>query len=102
MMKRTFQKRLHQHGGSKALDLPATFVRKMPTDYVDIEEREDCLIIRINSELDSLESEPLFTNFINTILADAMEHPEKLKDIREIWDSEWDDLLKGVSEDENN
>ena len=94
------QKRLHQHGGSKALDLPISFIKKLSTDTVSIEEKDDCLIIRPQSELTAMESDPLFTQFIQSLFLDAMKHPEKLKDLEEIWDDEWDDLLEGVPDDE--
>ncbi len=99
-MGKHLQKRLHQHGGSKALDLPSSFVKKLSNDYVKIEERENCLIIHPECELTSMESDPHFAHFIECLLMDAMANPAKLKDAKEIWDAEWDDLLKGVSEDE--
>ena len=40
------------------------------------------------------------TLFIKAIAVDAMKHPEKLRDLKEIWDSEWDELLRGVSANE--
>lgn len=94
------QKRLHRHGGSKALDLPVGFVKKMSTDFVLIEEKEDCLVIRPQDGLTVMESDPIFTQFIHSLFLDAMKHPEKLKNLEEIWDAEWEDLLKGVSDDE--
>lgn len=94
------QKRLHQHGGSKALDLPSSFIRKLSTDFVLIEEKDNCLIVRPQDNLTAMESDPLFTQFIQSLFVDAMKHPEKLKDLEEVWDKEWDDLLDGVSDDE--
>jgi virulence-associated protein VagC len=94
------KKRLHQHGGSKALDLPVSFVKKLPTDTVSIEERDDCLIIRPQDGLTTMESDPLFAQFIQSLFLDAMKNPEKLKDLEEVWDEEWENLLEGVSDDE--
>lgn len=99
-MSRIMQKRLHQHGGSKALDLPASFIKKMPTDFVFIEEKGNCLVIHPQDELTAMESDPLFAQFIQSLFIDAMKHPEKLKDLEAVWDKEWADLLEGVSDDE--
>lgn len=94
------QKRLHQHGGSKAIDLPVSFIKKLSSDIVMIEERDNCLIIWPQEGLNAMEVDPIFKQFIQSILLDAMQHPEKLKDLEEVWDKEWDDLLEGVSDDE--
>lgn len=99
-MTHPLQKRLHQHGGSKALDLPVSFIKKMSTDFVLIEEKGNCLIIRPQDELTAMESDPLFTQFIQSLFLDAMKCSEKLKDLEEVWDNEWDDLLEGVSDDD--
>ena len=93
-------KRLHPHGGSKAIDLPISFIKKLSTDFVSIEEKDDCLIIRPQDDLTAMESDPVFTQFIQSLFLDAMKHPEKLKDLEEVWDKEWEDLLEGVSDDE--
>ncbi len=95
------QKRLHSHGGSKALDLPISFIKKLPSDVVLIEERDNCLIIRPQDELNFVENDPLFKQFIQSILLDAMQHPEKLKNLEEVWDQEWNDLLEGVPDDDD-
>lgn len=39
----------------------------------------------------------MFAEFINGVAADAMKHPEKLRDVKEVWDEEWDELLKDVT-----
>ena len=46
-----------------------------------------------------MESEPHFAAFIKAIAIDAMKHPEKLHDLNEVWGPEWDELLEGVSAD---
>lgn len=100
MKQRYVRKRLHQHGGSKALDLPASFVRRLPSEFVKIEEKGDFLIIRSEDELTSMESDPLFALFIDSLMRDAMQNPAKLKDVSEVWDNEWDALLKEIPIDE--
>lgn len=99
-MPHPLQKRLHQHGGSKALDLPVSFVKKMSNDFVLVEEKGNCLIIRPQDELTAMESDPHFTQFIQCLFHDALKHPEKLKGLEEVWDAEWEDLLEGVSDDD--
>ena len=37
-----------------------------------------------------------FSTFIQALMVDAMKHPEKLRQAKEVWDEEWDELLKGV------
>ena len=49
---------------------------------------------------DQLEEDPLFEKFISLLYQDALEHPSKLKDANEVWGKDWDDLLKGVTADE--
>ena len=51
-------------------------------------------------KLDAIESEPLFAEFVNALAVDAMKHPEKLRGAKEVWDKEWDELLKGVTADD--
>lgn len=99
-MKKQIQKRLHKHGGSKAVDLPSAFIKKLSNDRVNIEMKGDTIIIRGVSHLDNLEAEPNFQLFIECLLQDALKNPDKLTDIRKLWDSEWDDLLEGVIIDE--
>lgn len=94
------RKRLHKHGGSKALDLPMHFVKKLPSDYVNIKEQNECLLVCPADKLTSMEEDPLFADFINALLADAMKNPSQLTDLREVWDAEWDDLLEGVDTDD--
>ncbi len=99
-MAHPIQKRIHQHGGSKALDLPASFIKRLSSDVVFIEEKENCLIIRPQDNLTAMETDPLFSKFIQSLCIDALKHPEKLKDIETVWDEEWEDLLDGVSDEE--
>jgi len=41
----------------------------------------------------------MFGKFINVLATDVMKHPEKLRDVKKVWDKEWDELLKGVAAD---
>ena len=93
-------KKLFRHGGSYAVDIPMDFVKHARSHEVILESTPEKLSIRTKTELDTMESEPMFTEFINALVADSMKHPEKLHDIKEVWDKEWDKLLKGVTADE--
>lgn len=101
MKQETIRKRLHRHGGSRALDLPSSFVNTLSSDYVRIVMRKGSLIIEPESELDQVESDPLFDKFISLLYQDALENPSKLKDVKDVWGGDWDDLLKGVTDDED-
>ena len=89
-------KKLFKHGGSYAVDIPIDFVKQTGSYEVILEITGKKLSIRPKSELDTIESEPLFANFIQALAFDAMKHPEKLRQSREVWDKEWDELLKDV------
>lgn len=93
-------RRLFKHGGSYALDLPMEFVRSAGTTEVILESTPKELSIRPKTELDNIESDPLFAEFINALVVDAMKHPEKLHEAKKVWDKEWNELLKGVTIDE--
>ena len=92
-------KKLFRHGGSYAIDIPMPFAKHADTKEIIIETHDDELILRPKTELDTIESEPQFSKFITALAADAMKHPEKLRGVKEVWDKEWDVLLKGVSDD---
>ena len=47
-----------------------------------------------------VEADPLFQQFIKAIAIDAMMHPEKLHDAKDVWDDEWSDLLEGLKDEE--
>ena len=93
-------RKLFKHGGSYAVDIPMDFVKSAGTIEVMLESTPRKLSIRPKTELDTIESEPLFTEFISALAVDAMKHPEKLHAVKEVWDKEWDELLKGVTADE--
>ena len=99
MKSQGIRKRLHRHGGSKALDLPSSFVKKLSSDYVKILVREGSLIIEPENDLDRIEEDPLFDKFIALLYQDALENPSKLKDVQEVWGKEWEELLSGVTDD---
>ncbi len=65
-----------------------------------IEETPQGLLIKPKTELDAMEADPLFRQFVDAIALDAMKHPENLRDAKDVWDDEWTDLLKGVDVDE--
>ncbi|MBU4477933.1 MAG: hypothetical protein KKH34_02450 [Candidatus Omnitrophica bacterium] len=93
-------RKLFRHGGSYAIDLPMEFIKNAGTLEVILESTPNRLSIRPKTELDSIESDPLFAEFINALTVDAMKHPEKLHEAKKVWDKEWDELLKGVTVDE--
>ena len=37
--------------------------------------------------------------FLRALTIDAKQHPEKLRTTKEVWDKEWDKLLKGIDDD---
>lgn len=92
-------KKLFKHGGSQAINLPREFAQNLVDNEVFIEVSSNEIVIRNKTKLDTMESEPHFATFIKAIAIDAMKHPEKLYDLNEVWGSEWDELLKGVSAD---
>ena len=95
------QKKLFRHGGSYAVDLPISFVRELHAKTVVIEREKDRIVIAPKRELDTIEQEPEFKTFIAALLQDAMHRPAGLRDAKEVWDEEWDELLKGVSRGED-
>lgn len=94
------EKKLFKHGGSWAIDLPMQFAKELEGMSVVIEETPQGFLIKPKTELDAMEADPLFQRFVEAIAMDAMKHPEKLHDARDVWDDEWADLLKGVDVDE--
>ena len=95
------QKKLFKHGGSYAVDLPMSFVRDLNPKTVVIERQRDRIVIAPRRELDTIEAEPEFGTFVAALLRDAMHRPSRLRDVKEVWDKEWDELLKDVPRDED-
>lgn len=93
-------KKLFKHGGSYAVDIPIDFIKQTKSHEVILEVVGQKINIRHKTELDTMESEPLFATFIQALAADAMKHPEKLRQAKEVWNKEWDGLLKGVTADD--
>lgn len=89
------EKKVFKHGGSFAVDLPKAFFNGKGQEVV-IQYDEEKIIIVSKSGLDNIESEPEFETFVKALVADSLENPEKLKDMRQVWDEEWDELLKDV------
>jgi virulence-associated protein VagC len=95
------EKKLFKHGGSWAVDLPMQFAKEVANMSVTIEVSPQGVLITPKTELDTMEADPLFQQFIQAIAIDAMTHPEKLHDAKDVWDDEWSDLLEGIEvEDE--
>jgi hypothetical protein len=90
-------KKLFKHGGSYAVDLPISFIRKADVQMVVVENKGGDILIHPKTSLDTIESEPAFAHFIRALAEDALNHPDKLKTAHEVWDPEWDNLLRGVS-----
>lgn len=94
------EKRLFKHGGSWAIDLPMGFAKEFRDMNLVVEETSQGILIKPKTELDAIEADPLFQQFVAAIAMDAMKHPEKLHDARDVWDEEWADLLEGVDVDD--
>lgn len=93
-------KKLFKHGGSYAVDIPMDFVKRAGVKEVIIEKTVRGIRIRPKGEFDTIEADPHFSDFIQALAIDAMKHPKKLHDVKEVWDKEWDGLLKDVEVDE--
>lgn len=48
----------------------------------------------------NLESDPRFYLFVEGLFQDAMQNPNQLKNLEDVWDKEWDELLKGIDGDD--
>lgn len=92
------EKKVFKHGGSLAIDLPKDFVKNAGQTVI-IQYDENTVIIQNKTSLDNIESEPEFNVFVKALVEDALKHPERLKDINQVWDKEWDELLKDVRVD---
>ena len=83
------EKKVFKHGGSLAIDLPKDFVKNAG----------QTVIIQNKTSLDNIESEPEFNVFVKALIEDALKHPERLKEMNQVWDKEWEELLKDVQVD---
>lgn len=91
-----YDRKMFDHGGSKAVNLPKDLVRLVGGESIHFEIREDGAFIPFENSMDMMESDPLFESFIQAIYKNALENPDQLKDLSEVWDQEWDELLEGV------
>ena len=57
-------------------------------------------MISSKSRLDTLEADPLFATFIQAIAAEAMKHPETLRDPAEAWSPEVVKLFNAMPHDD--
>ena len=96
----TLTRKLFKHGHSKAITLPKAFVDTVKGREVVIRYSPEAVIISSKSRLDTLEAEPLFATFIQAIAAQAMRHPEKLRDPAEAWSPEVVKLFNAMPYDD--
>jgi hypothetical protein len=45
-----------------------------------------------------METDPRFNLFLEALFQDAMNHPNQLKNLEDVWDEEWEELLRGVND----
>ncbi len=96
-----FTKKFFKHGGSQAVVIPSEMTKHFPTKNVAVKfiynkQDEPMIIITPAEDPELMEDDPLFAKFLQAIYNDAMKHPEKLKDLSDIFDEEADKLLEGV------
>jgi hypothetical protein len=60
----------------------------------DIDELEE----DVERVLGGSREQKAFATFIKALDIDAKENPEKLKSAKEVWDKEWNKLLKGIKD----
>ena len=84
----TLMRKLFKHGNSKAITLPKEFVDTVKGREVVVVYSPEGVMISSKSRLDTLESDPLFAAFIQALAAEAMQHPERLRDPAEAWSPE--------------
>ena len=95
----TIVRKLFRHGNSQAVTLPKAFVNTVKGREVIIRDFPQGLVISTKSRLDTLESDPLFATFIQALAADAMKHPQKLRDPAEAWSPEVLKLFNNMPDD---
>lgn len=94
-MRTSYRRRLFNHGGSKAVNLPKEANKILGNKEIVVEVREDGVFM-YSDAFANLESDPNFHLFIEALIQDAMQNPDQLKNLEDVWDKEWDELLKGV------
>lgn len=100
-MPTTYKRKLFNHGGSKAVNLPKEANKVLGNKEVVLEVREDGVFM-YSDPFANLESDPHFHLFVEALIQDAMKNPDQLKNIEDVWDKEWDDLLDGVNGGDEN
>ncbi len=95
----TMVRKLFRHGSSKAVTLPKAFVDRVKGREVVMHDAPEGLIISPQSTLDTMEADPLFAMFVKAISADAMKHPERLRDPADAWSPEVITLFKDMPHD---
>ena len=96
----TLTRKLFTHGHSQAITLPKEFVDTVKGREVVMVYSPAGVMISSKSRLDTLESEPLFATFIQAIAAEAMKHPEQLRDPAEAWSHEVVKLFNAMPHDD--
>lgn len=94
-MHTSYKRKLFNHGGSKAVNLPKEASKIFGNQEVIVEIRENGVFIHLDT-FANLESDPNFNLFVDALIQDAMQNPDQLQDLEDVWDKEWDQLLKGV------
>ena len=96
-----YKKKLFKHGGSLAMVIPSKFAEQLTTDNVTIEvtldkDNNPSLIVTPTDILDTLEADPKFALFIESLYQDALENPKKLRTSQEVWGTDIHELIEGV------
>lgn len=94
-MPASYRRKLFDHGGSKALNLPKEAYQLFGDQEITVEVQEDGVFIYLDT-FANLESDPNFHLFVNALVQDAMQNPDQLKNLEDVWDKEWDELLDGI------
>ena len=92
-------RKLFRHGNSQAVTLPKAFVDTIKGREVILRDFPQGLLVSTKSRLDTLESDPLFAAFIKALAADAMKHPQTLRDPAEAWSPEVVKLFHDMADD---
>ena len=91
-----YKRKLFNHGGSKAVNLPKEATRIFGDQEITVQVQEDSVLIYLDT-FGNLESNPHFHLFVESLIQNAMQNPNQLKNLEDVWDKEWDDLLDGVA-----
>ena len=90
---------LHRSGGSLSVVIPRRWLQDLGIeDKVDLIRSDEGILVVPPQEEASIEDEPEFAIFLNYLLKDALEHPEKLGDVGELL-AEGEGLFDGIETD---